>query len=172
MENKDIQKIAKDIYDLGEDDIYNLLENFTNNPDVDKSLTYIYIKAFYIHSVRLYLINNKKMEYFDEIYSEYKKNLIEYYKSNNYKISLDLIKDIEEAFDKSFQITESLGFNDIYDGYEYRHHIITVFELLRSILEKKSKSLIREDIFDNYISKIKNKSEEIIEYLENILKWF
>ena len=171
MKDIDISKIAKNIYDLGEDYIYDLLENFTNNPDIDKSLTYIYIKAFYIHSVKLYLENNKKMQYFDEIYSEYKNYLIEYYKNNNYKISAELIEDIKNAFDKSFEITESISVNDIYDGYEYRHHIIVVFELLKNILEKKSKCDIKEDIFDNYISKIKEKSEEIMDYLANQIKW-
>ena len=59
---------------------------------------------------------------------------------------------------------ETLNFVDINDGYEFRHHIISTFELLKMILENKSKIGIRQDIFENYISKIKNEAEEIITY--------
>ena len=88
---------------------------------------------------------------------------------NNNQIPLELIGDIKDAFDKSFEIIESLEFTDIYDGYEYRHHIISIFELLRKILEKKSKNQIREDIFENHITSFRNKSEEIMEYLDKNL---
>ena len=165
MDNKDL---AKNIYNLGEEYIPEILENFKNNAEIDKSLTYIFIKAFYIHCIKMYLYNNKKMQIFDELYNEYKNVLIEYYK-NDSEISMELIEEIKNAFDKSYEITESLEFNDIEDSYEFRHHIITIFSLLRNILERKSKSVIREDVFDNYISRFKSKSEELIDYLESNL---
>lgn len=170
MTNEIIENIAKNIFEMSEEIIYEVIEKFNNNQSIDKTLTYVYIKAFYIHSVRLYLNSKNKLEDFEEIYSEYKRNLIDYYKINNSQITTELINDIVEAFDKSFEITESLEFSDINDGYEFRHHIIMSFEILRSILEKKSKSKIRVDIFENYISKFRYKAEEIIEYVENSLK--
>ena len=57
---------------------------------------------------------------------------------------------------------ESLNFIDIDDGYEFRHHIISTFELLKMILQSKSKIGIRQDIFENYISKIKKEAEDIM----------
>ena len=164
-----MEEIAKQIYNLSENDIYLIIEKFDENQQIDKSLTYIYIKAFYIHCVKIYLQSNKKENYFKSIFEEYKKQLIEYYKMNNNQIPLELIGDIKDAFDKSFEIIESLEFTDIYDGYEYRHHIISIFELLRKILEKKSKNQIREDIFENHITSFRNKSEEIMEYLDKNL---
>ena len=164
----EIKDLVKNIYNFGEEYIPDILENFKNNAEIDKTLTYIFIKAFYMHCVKLYLFNNKKMEIFDELYNEYKNVLIEYYR-NDYEIPNELIEEIKNAFDKSYEMVESLNFNDIDDSYEFRHHIIIAFGLLRNILERKSKSAIREDVFDNYISKIKTKSEEIIDYIESNL---
>ncbi len=166
MKNLDIKTVSEEIFNLSEDSIYDIIDKLQ---DIDKSLTYIYIKAFYIHSVKLYLEYCKKLEYFEGLYDEYKNNLIIYYKNNNSQISNDLLKDIIEAFDKSFEINESLNFSDFEDGYEYRHHIIETFKLLRNILEKKSKNKIREDIFDNYISTFRNKSEEIMDYISKFI---
>lgn len=165
---KDIKSLSEEIYNLSEDTIYTIIENLQG---IDKSLTYIYIKAFYIHSVKIYLRYCKKIEYFEKIYEEYKNNLVNYYKNNNFKISNELIQDIIEVFDKSFEITESLKFSNLEDGYEYRHHIIDVFQLLRNILEKKSKNKIREDFFDNYISNIRNKSEEIMDHISILINY-
>ena len=164
----EIKDLVKNIYNFGEEYIPDILENFKNNAEIDKTLTYIFIKAFYMHCVKLYLFNNKKMEIFDELYNEYKNVLIEYYK-NDSEISMELIEEIKNAFDKSYEMVESLNFNDIDDSYEFRHHIIIAFGLLRNILERKSKSAIREDVFDNYISRFKSKSEELIDYLESNL---
>jgi len=165
---KNIREISDRIFNISEDIIYEIIEKFDKMQNIDKSLTYIYIKAFYIHCVKMYLSNLKKIEKFEDIYSEYKNCLINYYKTNNVYISEELIKDIADAFDKSFEMMESLGFQDIESGYEFRHHIIMSFELLRQILEKKSKCEIRIDIFENYISKFKSKSEEILDYIKSI----
>ena len=132
----EIKDLVKNIYNFGEEYIPDILENFKNNAEIDKTLTYIV--------------------------------LIEYYR-NDYVIPNELIEEIKNAFDKSYEMVESLNFNDIDDSYEFRHHIIIAFGLLRNILERKSKSAIREDVFDNYISKIKTKSEEIIDYIESNL---
>lgn len=165
---KDIKDVSDKIFNVSEDIVYEIIEKLDNMQNIDQSLTYIYIKAFYIHCVKIYLNNLKKLEDFEKIYLEYKNCLVNYYKTNNAYISEELIKDITEAFDKSFEMMESLGFQDIESGYEFRHHIIMSFELLRQILEKKSKCEIRIDIFENYISKLKSKSEEIVDYIRNL----
>ena len=100
-----------------------------------------------------------------EVYSKYRMYLSIYYKSNNSQISQELLNEILDAFDKSFAIIESLEFNRIEDSYEFRHHIIDSFELLRKILEKKSKCNIRTDIFDKYIADIQEQSEKINNYI-------
>lgn len=160
----DIKKIAHEIFNLSEDTIYTIINKFNNNQNVDKSLTYVYIKAFYLHNIKRDLENKNKLENFDEIYSEYKSEISKYYKTNNSGISEELINDILEAFDKSFEIIESIGFKDLDESYEFRHYIVIVFELLRKILEKKSKEEIRVDIFENSISSLKDTAEKIIDY--------
>jgi hypothetical protein len=61
-----------------------------------------------------------------------------------------------------------LQFKNINDSYELRHHIIACMELLRKILENKSKSQIRVDIFDNSIGKIKDEADEILDYIRKV----
>ena len=161
----DNKKISGDIFNLSENTIYDVIDKFNNNQSIDKSLTYVYIKAFYLHNIKIDLENRKKAEEFNQIYTEYKNEIRNYYKVNNLQISNDLINDILDAFDKSFEIIESIGFKSIDEGYEFRHYIIDVFEILRKILENKSKSNIRVDIFENFISSFKNQAEEIISYI-------
>jgi len=160
----DIKKFAHEIFNLSEDTIYTIINKFNNNQNVDKSLTYVYIKAFYLHNIKRDLENKNKLENFDKIYSEYKSEISKYYKTNNSGISEELINDILEAFDKSFEIIESIGFKDLDESYEFRHYIVIVFELLRKILEKKSKEEIRVDIFESSISSLKDTAEKIIDY--------
>ena len=150
MKNILTNDFASELFDLSEDSIYNILEEFNENQNIDKTLTYVFIKAF---------LN------FDEVYSKYRMYLSIYYKSNNSQISQELLNEILDAFDKSFAIIESLEFNRIEDSYEFRHHIIDSFELLRKILEKKSKCNIRTDIFDKYIADIQEQSEKINNYI-------
>ena len=83
----DIKNFSHEIFNLSEDMIYSIIDKFNNNQNVDKSLTYVYIKAFYLHNVKRDLENNKKIENFDEIYSEYKNEISKYYKTNNLGIS-------------------------------------------------------------------------------------
>ncbi len=166
----DIKNFSHEIFNLSEDMIYSIIDKFNNNQNVDKSLTYVYIKAFYLHNVKRDLENNKKIENFDEIYSEYKNEISKYYKTNNLGISEELINDILEAFDKSFEIIDSIGFKDLDESYEFRHYIVVTFELLRKILEKKSNSEIRVDIFENSISSLKDTAEKIIDYSRKELK--
>lgn len=165
-----IKEYSKNIYNLSEDLIYEILERFENNQNVDKVLTYVFIKAFYLHSIRLYLSSRCRLDLFDEIYSEYKNNVSEYYKINNNNISDELLNDILNSFDKMVEMMETMNFKEINDSYEFRHYIILCFDLLRKILENKSKNQIRLDLFDNHISKIKDKAEEIISYTTQILK--
>lgn len=166
----DIKKISNDIFNLSENTIYSVIEKFNNNQNIDRTLTYVYIKAFYLHNIKTDLELRRKFENFNEIYSEYKNEIANYYKTNNSQISDDLVNDILEAFDKSFGIIESIGFKKIDEGYEFRHYIIDVFDLLRNILEKKSKSEIRVDLFENSISSFKNQAEEIIDYIRKNIR--
>ncbi len=165
-----IKEYSKNIYELSEDLIYEILDRLGSNQNIDKVLTYVFIKAFYMHSVRLYLSSRCRLDLFDEVYFEYKNDLSEYYKVNNKGISEELLNDILESFDKMIEMMETMNFKEINDSYEYRHYIILCFELLRKILENKSKSPIRLDLFDNHISKLKEKAEEILDFTARILK--
>lgn len=165
-----IKEYSKSIYELSEDLIYEILDRLGSNQNIDKVLTYVFIKAFYMHSVRLYLSSRCRLDLFDEVYFEYKNDLSEYYKVNNKGISEELLNDILESFDKMIEMMETMNFKEINDSYEYRHYIILCFELLRKILENKSKSPIRLDLFDNHISKLKEKAEEILDFTARILK--
>ena len=165
-----IKEYSKNIYELSEDLIYEILDRFGSNQNIDKVLTYVFIKAFYIHSIRLYLSSRCRVDLFDEVYFEYKNNISEYYKINNKGISEELLNDILESFDKMVEMMETMNFKEINDSYEFRHYIILCFDLLRKILENKSKSPIRIDLFDNHISKLKEKAEEIIDFTAKILK--
>ncbi len=165
-----IKEYSKNIYELSEDLIYEILDRFGSNQNIDKVLTYVFIKAFYIHSIRLYLSSRCRLDLFDEVYFEYKNNVSEYYKVNNKGISEELLNDILESFDKMVEMMETMNFKEINDSYEFRHYIILCFDLLRKILENKSKSTIRIDLFDNHISKLKEKAEEIIDFTAKILK--
>lgn len=165
-----IKEYSKNIYELSEDLIYEILDRLGSNQNIDKVLTYVFIKAFYMHSVRLYLSSRCRLDLFDEVYFEYKNDLSEYYKVNNKGISEELLNDILESFDKMVEMMETMNFKEINDSYEYRHYIILCFELLRKILENKSKSPIRLNLFDNHISKLKEKAEEILDFTARILK--
>ena len=168
MNNVKISNFASNIFEMSEDTIYNIIEKFNKNQSIDKTLTYVYIKAFYIHIVRIYLTNKNNMDYFENILDEYRNKISTYYKSNNQQISKELLEDILNAFTASFNIVESINYKNLNDGYELRHHVIDAFELLRIILEKKSKTKIRVDIFENNMSEIRKQTEEILEYTTNV----
>lgn len=157
-------EFANNIFEMSESTVYNVVEKFNNNQSIDKTLTYVYIKAFYIHIVRIYLTNKNNMELFENILNEYTNKIGAYYKSNNLQISKELLDDILNAFTASFNIMESMDYKNLSDGYELRHHVVDSFELLRIILEKKSKTNIRVDIFENSISEIKEQAEQILDY--------
>lgn len=165
MKNVLIDDFSSNLFELSEDNIYNILEEFDAKQNIDKTLTYVFIKAFYIHVAKIILEKEKISLNFDEVYSKYRMDLNIYYKSNNSQISQELLNEILDAFDKSFAIIESLNFYNIEDSYEFRHHIIDSFELLRKILEKKSKCTIRTDIFDKYITNFLEHSEKIRNYI-------
>ena len=147
-------EISNNIFEISEETIYNIIEKFNNNQSIDKTLTYVYVKAFYIHIIRIYLSNKNNIEKFEDIFNEYRNKISTYYKSNNSQISDELLGDILNAFDTSFNIIESLDYKNLADSYELRHHVISAFELLRHILEKKSQTNIRTDIFENNITEI------------------
>ena len=164
MDNKDM---AKELYYLSEETVYKIIENFQDNQIVDKSLVYCFTKAFFIHTAQEYIKNRKINSLnFDEIYLEYKENLKLYYKTNNPDIEDELLDQVLNFFDNSFGLIETVELEDIDDSYEFRHYTINVFELLRMILEKKSNSIIIENIFDNYIRSIIADSEKIIDLIK------
>lgn len=165
-----IKEYSKNIFELSEDLIYEILDKFGSNQNIDKSLTYVFTKIFYIHSIRLYLSSRCRIDLFDDIYMEYRKNILDYYKINNSQISEELLNDISKSADTMLEMLESMNFKEINDSYEFRHYTILCFDLLRKILENKSKNSIRVDLFDNQISKIKDKADEIIFYTEKFLK--
>lgn len=166
----DIKEYSKNIYNLSEDLIYEILERFESTQTIDKTLTYVFIKVYYIHVIRLHLSIKNRMDIFDDIYMEYKNNILEYYKINNSGISDELLGDISKTSDTMLEMLETMNFKEVNDSYEFRHYTILCFDLLRKILENKSKSPIRVDLFDNYISKLKEKADEIGMYTGKLLK--
>ncbi len=168
MNNVTISNFSSNIFEMSENTIYNVIGKFNQEQSIDKTITYVYIKAFYIHIVRIYLTNKNNMDYFEDILDEYRNKISTYYKSNNEQITKELLDDILNAFTASFNIVESINYKNLNDGYELRHHVIDSFELLRIILEKKSKTNIRIDIFENDISEIRNQTEKILDYVASI----
>jgi hypothetical protein len=169
MKEINIEDFSNEIFDITEDPIYEVLENFKGLQNIDESLTYIFTKAYYLYFAKIY-INKQKVDIdFNDIYSKYRIYLGIYYKSNNSQITQELLEELLEAFDKSFELIESIGFENINDSYEYRHFTVDAFEILRKILEKKSKAEIRTDIFDSEISTFVNESEKIKNYIEKKL---
>ncbi len=168
MNNVTISNFSSNIFEMSENTIYNVIGKFNQEQSIDKTITYVYIKAFYIHIVRIYLTNKNNMDYFEDILDEYRNKISTYYKSNNEQITKELLDDILNAFTASFNIVESINYKNLNDGYELRHHVIDSFELLRIILEKKSKTNIRIDIFENDISEIRNETEKILDYVASI----
>lgn len=168
MNDVTISNFSSNIFEMSENTIYNVIGKFNQEQSIDKTITYVYIKAFYIHIVRIYLTNKNNMDYFEDILNEYRNKISTYYKSNNEQITKELLDDILNAFTASFNIVESINYKNLNDGYELRHHVIDSFELLRIILEKKSKTNIRIDIFENDISEIRNETEKILDYVASI----
>lgn len=165
-----IKEYSQNIYTLSEDLIYEILDRFGSDQNIDKTLTYVFNKIFYIHVVRLYLSSRCRIDLFDDIYIEYRNDILEYYKINNKDIDEALLNDIQKTADTMLEMLESMNFKEINDSYEFRHYIILCFDLLRKILENKSKHPIRVDLFDNFISKLKEKAEEMIDFTAKILK--
>ena len=161
-------EISEKLFYLSEDSVYQILEEFEDNQGIDKSLVYCFIKAFYIHTVKLYLENRKIKFDFEKVYQLYKEHLKSYYKTNNPNIQDELLDQILNFFDNSFGLIDTIEFLKLEDSYEFRHYTINVFELLRMILEKKSKATIREDIFDHYIRTIISQTDQILEYIKKL----
>ncbi len=166
MKEIDIDNFSSDIFDMTEDTIYEVLDRFKEFQNIDQSITYIFIKAYYLYFVKKYIEQQNIDIDFNKIYSKYRMYLGIYYKSNNSQIPQELLEELLGALDKSFELIESLDCVDINDSYEYRHFTIEAFEILREILEKKSKSEIRTDIFDSEIDIFINESDKLKNYIE------
>ena len=104
MKNILTNDFASELFDLSEDSIYNILEEFNENQNIDKTLTYVFIKAFYIHIAKVILDKENISLNFDEVYSKYRMYLSIYYKSNNSQISQELlVQDTRECFISQIQ---------------------------------------------------------------------
>ena len=69
MKNILIDDFSSDLFELSEDNIYNILEEFGEKQNIDKTLTYVFIKAFYIHVAKIIL--EKKINSRDENFFSY-----------------------------------------------------------------------------------------------------
>ena len=47
MDDNKKKQIAKDVYMLSEENVYKILDSFGKNQNVDITLTYCFVKAFY-----------------------------------------------------------------------------------------------------------------------------
>ena len=165
-----INEFANTIFEMTEKTSYRFIEMFEETQRIDETITYVYIKAFYMHTIRLYLEANKNLRKFDELNYAYKMTLENYYKSNNRGIAGDIVESIKKAYDKSYEMMQSLNFKDLYDGYEFRHHIVDCFELLRNLLESKTQRDVRVDLFENYISTFRRQADTVIDYVSKEIK--
>ena len=129
MTEIDIEEFSNEIFDITEDSIYDSLEKIKELRNIDQSLTYIFIKAYYLYCTKIYMEQQNINIDFNSIYSKYRIYLGIYYKSNNSQIAQELLDELLETFDKSFELIESLGFKNIDDSYEYRHFTIDSFEI-------------------------------------------
>ncbi len=160
------KKIAQDIFNLSENTIYETIDKFKENHGTDKSLVFCFIKAFYLYTVKVYSEKEKVTLDFKELYKDYKENLKAYYKTNNPDIEEKLLDQILNFFDNSFALITTIGFSEIEDSYKFRHDTINIFEVLRMILEKKSKATIPATIFDKDIRIIIQQTETILNYIK------
>ena len=70
MKDISAEDFSNEIFELSEDTIYEVLEKFEEKQNIDKTLTYIFIKAFYIHVVKMVLVKqntNKNNRVYREI---------------------------------------------------------------------------------------------------------
>ena len=70
MKDISAEDFSNEIFELSEDIIYEVLEKFEEKQNIDKTLTYIFIKAFYIHVVKMVLVKqntNKNNRVYREI---------------------------------------------------------------------------------------------------------
>lgn len=160
-----VNETAQSLFYISEESIYPMLEIFEHNQTVEKSFVYCFMKAFYIYTAKLYFRHNKYSINFDELYLQYKKELKNYYQINNPTIENQLLDQILNFFDHSFQLIDSIEFNQLEDNYEFRHHVINILELLRIMLANKSKHNIKETIFDKYVRTIIEQKDEIFNFL-------
>ena len=56
MKDISAEDFSNEIFELIKDTIYEVLEKFEEKQNIDKTLTYIFIKAFYIHVVKMVLV--------------------------------------------------------------------------------------------------------------------
>ena len=162
--------ISDDIYFITEDTVYQIIDKFDKRQVVDRSLVYCFSKAFFMYCVKLYIEEKKIKIDFNDLYVTYKEKLKEYYKTNNPNISDDLLDQVLNFFDNSFGLVSTIEILDVEDSYEFRHYTVKCFELLHMILEKKSKTFIPDNIFDNCIKNIILSTEEIFSKIDFKIK--
>lgn len=164
MENLS-NEIANTIFYMNEEVCYQIIDQFDSNQVVDHSLVYCFVKSYYLYITKLYIEKTNMEIDFDDIYSLYKEELKKYYKENNTNIEDIILDQILNFYDNTFSLMSTVELIDCEDSYEFRHYTINVFDLLRMILEKKSNSIIRENIFDDHIRNIINQADNVYDYI-------
>lgn len=159
------QEVVDFLYEVSEENIYDMLDIVKDNSDVDKVLIYCFIKALYLHVFQDYNYCLKKDFDLENIYSIYKDKIKEYFLTNNPTITDEFLDYIYNFFDNSFSLIDAVEITDIEDGYDFRHYIINLLELLRLMLENKSNVKIRENIFENYPRMIVEKCDKIYTFI-------
>ena len=91
------KEISKTIFEMSEQTIYQMMENLKQNNAVDQSLVYCFMKAFYLHTAKLYLESQKAKVDFHEMYKRYQEYLKNYYKINNPDLEEDLLVQLKDV---------------------------------------------------------------------------
>lgn len=155
-------EFARTIFRLTDEDIDKAFVKFDNSQYKDLNFTYIFIKSFYTHIIFMYLNQKNRMKDFEELYKNIKVCLHDYYLYNTEKLTDDYLSDVLNLFDNDFELMDSVPKVDLDDGYEFRHHVINCFDILLQILENKSTSPIRQDLFEDSISYFRNICDKVI----------
>lgn len=158
--------VAKELFKITDEDVDKVFKKFDYKTQYnDLNFTYIFIKAFYTHISKMYLSSKGKMRDFGELYKNTKVCLHDYYVNNTEKLTNEYLSDVLNVFDNDFELMESVPNVSLDDGYELRHHIINCFDLLLQIFENKSEIPVRQDLFEDSISYLRDKTDEVIIFL-------
>lgn len=161
------EKLAEEIYKKTEDSIYNLLGQYMNFTGLEQTMVYMHMRAYYIILTKLYIKKFDKKLAFEKIFASYKMTLINYYKANNPGIPEVLLNDLIQSFDVSFQLIESIDFEDVLNYDLLTKFTKDVLSSLHAILERRSKKVISTTFISNSNIFV-DTSREIKEMIRNL----